>query len=414
MPRLISQKLAEFLHWSQKYTKTDMIYATKGGFWILTEKIGIFIVSFITMAVFGRWLPKEVYGTYQFVIAGLGIAGIFALSGMSTALVRGIAQNKEGTLILVIKEKIKWSLIGSLGLLLVSVWYLINQNVILAGSFFLAAIFLPFRETFNISPVFWIGKKRFDIVSKFTIYPAVLALFVIIPVIYITNNILWVIFVTLASHVIFDGFFLLKTIRRLNNNERDKSVISFGKNLTAMDAIVKVSGNIDQVILWQFLGPAQLAIYSFAQFPIKALGGIVPIHELALPKLGERNVKGIKKGLINKFCLLFFLSIPVTLLIIIFAPFVYRIFFPGYLDSVIYFQALSLIVVLMPFNLLGAALISDVRKKELYIIRIGSALLKIILFLALVSFYGIWGIVIAILITEVIRMGMIFYYFQKI
>lgn len=410
----IKEKISALLRWSEQYTKTDMRYASKGLFWILLGKAGVFLMSLATMTAFAHWLSKETYGTYQFIISLLGITGIFALSGMSTALIGSIAKKKEGTLLAAVKEKIRWGSLGSLGLLLVASWYFFHHNFILAGGFVIAAIFLPFRETFAITPVFWNGRKRFDLEAFYKVLSAFLAICIIIPVIYFTNNVLWILFTTLCSYVLFDGLFLLKAIKEAKNNDVDKDAIAFGKTLTVMDAMVRIAGNIDKIILWKFLGPVQVAVYSFAQFPMKALGGVLPIQSLALPKLGEKNIKDIKQGLLRKFRYLFFLSVPLTISIILVAPFVYEAFFPQYEESVIYFQALTLILIFMPFDLLGAALISDLRKKELFTVRVGTSVLRIILFFALTPFFGIWGIIGALLFAEMIRVGMIFFFFQRI
>jgi len=410
----MKKKISAFLHWSERYTKTDMHYASKGIFWILLGKGVLALISLATMTAFAHWLPKETYGTYQFIVSLLGIAGIFTLSGMSTTLVRSIAQNKEGTLLAAVKEKIKWGSLGSLGLLLVALWYFFHHNLVLAGGFAIATIFVPFRETFAITPIFWNGRKRFDLEGLYRVLPSLLTLFILIPVIYFTDNVSWILLTTLGSYFLFDGLFLLRTIRKTTNDDVDKEAIAFGKTMTAMDVIVRIAGNIDKIILWKFLGPVQVAIYSFAQFPMKALGGALPINSLALPKLGEKNIKDIKQGLLRKFLYLFFLSVPLTISIILVAPFVYKTFFPQYAESVIYFQAFTLLLLLTPFDLLGAALISDLRKKELFVVRVGSSILRIILFFTLTPFFGIWGVTGAILLTEVVRAGMIFFFFQRI
>lgn len=391
-----------------------MTYAVKGTFWILLGKGGKFLISLATMVAFAYWIPKEIYGTYQFVLAGLGIAGIFALSGMNTALIKSIARGKEGTLTLVVKEKIRWGLLGSLGLFLVSIWYLLNKNLVLAGGFALTAIFLPLIEAFALAPVFWNGKKRFDIEGFYKVAPAALSFLIILPAIYLTDSILWIISITLGSRVLFDGLFLWKTIKKTKNNERDTEAVKFGKNLTIMDGIVRLGAHMDKVVLWKFLGPIQVAIYSFALFPIKSLSDIVPVQALALPKLGEKNIKDIKHGLLYKFRLLFLLSIPATILAVITAPVAYKILFPQYMESVIYFQILSLIIAILPFNLLVAALISDLRKKELYVVRVGSVILRVGLFLVLTPFYGIFGVAGALLVSEIFRVGTSLYYFLKL
>ena len=383
-------------------------------FFFFFGRIGVLTISFVTMMAFARWFPKEMYGTYQFVLAGIDIASIFALSGLNTTLIRSIARNSEGALITVIKKKMKWSLVGSLGLTTAAGWYLAHQNMELASSFFVAAIFLPFWTTFPLARVFWNAKKKFAKESLYKFGPALLILLALFPVIYFTNSVFWVIFTTLVAHAVFEGFLLYKTIRQLKNNEQDGSAIKFGKDMTIMDAIAKIGKNFDTVILWHFLGPIQVAVYSFSYFPIKALNNYLPIQALALPKIGEKNVKDIKKGLLNKFFSLFFLSVPFVIANIAIIPFIYKIFFPNYLESIIYLQALSIIGIMIPFQLLETALVSDLRKKDLYVIRVGSSIFRIILLLLLTPFFGIWGVVGTILITEVVRSAMIFFFFQRI
>jgi len=92
----MKERIINFLRWTQNHTKTDMVYVVSGGFWWMTGKVGLFLISFATMAAFARWLPKEGYGTYQFVLSGLALLSIFTLPGVNTAIVKSIAQKKRG------------------------------------------------------------------------------------------------------------------------------------------------------------------------------------------------------------------------------------------------------------------------------------------------------------------------------
>jgi len=123
------QKVIDSLRWSQKYTETDMLYLAKGGFWWTAGRAGLFLISFLTMIAFAHWLPKEGYGTYQFVLAGLGFFTIFTLSGIDISLIKSTAQGKEGTLSLAVKEKIKFGTIGSLLSLILAGWYLYRETI---------------------------------------------------------------------------------------------------------------------------------------------------------------------------------------------------------------------------------------------------------------------------------------------
>ena len=53
----------DFLRWSEKYTKTDMVYTAQSGFWLnLNYIIGSFLSLGLTV-LFAHLLPKETFGS---------------------------------------------------------------------------------------------------------------------------------------------------------------------------------------------------------------------------------------------------------------------------------------------------------------------------------------------------------------
>jgi O-antigen/teichoic acid export membrane protein len=66
------------------------------------------------------------------------------------------------------------------------------------------------------------------------------------------------------------------------------------------------------------------------------------------------------------------------------------------------------------FSLLSSTLISEIKTRSLYIVNIIYPILKIILFVALIPFYGIWGMVWAILAAEVVNGVLVLYFFKRI
>lgn len=410
----LKEKLVNLLRQSEKYTKTDMLYLVKGVFWLNIGKILILIASFSIMVAFANFVSKETYGTYQYIISVVSILAIFSLPGIDTALVKSIVKKKEGTLKLSVKEKIKFSLIGSVILFGVAIWYFIKGNLSLSLPFLIAATFFPFQETFKIFPVFWQAKKDFYKKSKYSFLSSLFVALTIIPVIYYTKNVFYLILAFFLSHTFFDGIFLLKTLRQTKNEEQDKKAISFGKHLTMMSSIASVAYQLDKVILWKFLGPAQVAIYSFAYLPIIKIQELFPVFVLALPKLSEKNIKKIKQGLLEKCFKLILLIVPLVIISILIAPYFYKIVFPQYTESVFYFQILMLLILFVPFQIFGSSLVAKMEKKALYITNTTIPFLRIVLFIILVPFLGIWGIVISILISEFLRCLMYLYSFLKI
>jgi O-antigen/teichoic acid export membrane protein len=83
-------KTYHLLRWSEKYTKTDMVYLTKGGFWLTTGKIISAIVGFILLIIYANFLPKETFGNFQYILSIIGLLYIFNLPGLDTSLTKSI------------------------------------------------------------------------------------------------------------------------------------------------------------------------------------------------------------------------------------------------------------------------------------------------------------------------------------
>ncbi len=410
----IKEKVVNFLRWSEKYTGTDMIYLARGGFWLSLTSGIISIITFVKMIVFGRYLSQEIYGIYGYVISITGILTIFSLSGMGSSILKSIAQKKEGTFLLALKTKLKWGLIGSFLSLIISFWYFINENPLLGFLFLIVSLFVPFISTFDISLYYYQGRKEFYKYAKYEILTNIFLVIVVIPAIILTNDIILIVFLFFFSQFLSYGFITKKILNNLENKKEDKNAIVFGKHITLINSILIIAEHIDKMIIWKLLGPAQVAIYSFAQIPLYKLNSFLPISTLALPKLGERNIKEIKTEILKKFGKLFLMSVPLSLFAIIIAPFFYKIAIPQYIDSTPYFRAFAVMTMLLPFSLISSALISNRNKKELYIINIIVPSLKILLFIVLGPFFGIWGIISAILISRIIGSFFELYFFMKI
>jgi len=177
-----------------------------------------------------------------------------------------------------------------------------------------------------------------------------------------------------------------------------------------------ISAQIDNVIMWQFIGPAQVAIYAYALRLVERISELIPFSALAFPKMAEKNLKadGVKRSIFDKFLKLFWFSIPFTILYILFCPLFFKIFFPAYKESIIYSQILALTLIFSPFSFLSTAFLAEAKKKELYILNFAPQILKIILFFILIPLLGIWGGVYSILISQIFFSALTLYFFQKL
>lgn len=392
------------------------MYVVRGSFWWILGRIVSFLASFLILIAFAKFAPKEVYGAYQYVISMAAMIGIFVLPGIDTALIRSIAQGKEKTFFLCEKEKLKWGILASFFSFSISGWYFLHKNFALGVSFLIVGIFLPFLSLFSLYLAFWQGRKKFDIQNKYFIFHNLLAALILVFFIVLNPEIKWVIFGFYFAFTISTFLFWFKTRKEIKREgEKDNEAISFGKHLTIMSVPGMISGQIDNVILWQFAGPQAVAIYAYALRLIERISELVPFPALALPKMAEKDLtqKSIKKQIFDEFLKLFWLVIPFTFLYIVSCPFFFKIFFPSYQESIIYSQILALSFLSFPFLFLSTSFLAQMKKRELYVLNFAPQILKIILFFLLIPFFKIWGGVFSILISQFFASLLTLYFFIK-
>ena len=146
---------------SESYTRTDMLYLTKGGFWLSVARIVGMATSLLLAVAMANLLTPQVYGTYRFVLAGAGIIGAFSLFGMGTAVTRAVAQGYEGVLRAGRKEMLRWGIFIALMSFGAALYYFLNGNIELATSFAIVGIFHPLFSSFLLYGSFIAGKKDF-------------------------------------------------------------------------------------------------------------------------------------------------------------------------------------------------------------------------------------------------------------
>ncbi len=411
----MENNFSKILDFFSKTFKTDVSYVIKGSFWWVFGRLISFFASFLILFFFSRLASKEVYGAYQYIISLCAIFSILTLPGLDTALVRAVAQKKERTFFLCEKEKLKFGLILFLVLSSISGYYFFKKNFELGLGFLFGGIFLPFLSIFSLYIAFWQGRQRFDLQNKYFALHNLLASLIFVSILILKPTIVFSAFAFYFSFTLATFLFWLKTKKEINkNSEEDKETLSFGKHLTLMYFPQALSQQLDYVLLWHFVGPKAVAIYTFSLRVIERLGELIPFSTLALPKMAQKDITKIKKSIFEKFLKLFPIAILIFLAYYFFAPILYQIFFPNYTESIFYSRIFAIFLLTSPFWFLSTALVAGQKKKELYIINFVSQGLKILLYSILIPFFGIWGGIISVLSFYFISSFLTLYFFKKI
>ena len=407
-------KIYNLLRRSEKYAHTDMIYVAKGGFWLTFNRIISSAATFLLAITFANLLPKEAYGIYKYILSIAGILTIFTLPGMDQAITQTVARGYEGSLTLILKTKIKWGLLAGLTSLIFAVYYHLNNNPLLAASFLIAAVFLPFVDLFDIYNSFLKGKKNFKFSAQYQMISQMAATIILIITLLITKNIPLVLLAYFASWIGLRFIFFKTTLRKFSPNQNiDPQTISYGKHLSLASVFGIISSQIDKILVFHYLGAIELAIYSFAiAIPEQIKGFSSSLAFLMLPKFSEKKINEIKTGIKNKIIKLFFLGILVVGLYILIAPFIYNTFFPQYKESIFYSRlfALSMLnVALMPSDVF---LVAKKKIKEQYLSNFIQSIFKIIIMAIFILWQGLLGLIIARILSRFFGslINLFFYY----
>jgi O-antigen/teichoic acid export membrane protein len=400
---------------SEKYFKTDMIYLAKGGFWLTLGDIVSSLAGLGLTIAFANLLDPEVYGTFKYVIAFIPILSIPTLNGINTAIVKAVAQGYSGTIKPALRTKIRWGILGAVAGLAVASYYFYQGNNTLGISFLLMSAFLPFFETLNIWTQYLNGLKDFKRLGKYTPMADILRVLIMLATIYFTQNLFIILFVHYASNVLIRFIFLKITLKKHppEKDKEDPTAINLGKHLSLMGVIGIIGSRLDSILIFHFLGPIQLAVYTFSLKPVRVIQKpLQSLTKLTFPKVSEKkDDKEFKKTLPRKLLKFFLVLIPIVLVYILIAPTFYNALFPEYTDAIIYSQVFALSLLLFPKRLLGQFLTAQNEKKKLYVINIITNSTKIILLLILLPIYGLWGAIVSLISLEIISLGIVSYFF---
>jgi len=371
--------------------------------------------GFLLSIAFARLLPKEVYGQYRYILSIFAILAISSLQGINDAIIRAVAKGFDGVFIKGFKTKLKWSLLGSIASIIVACYFWSQGNIEFVVSFLIIAFFLPFFKSGETYQFYLTGKQLFGKRVAYTTVIQIISTALIIVALFLTKNLIILVLVYFLSYSFLRTLFLFWTLKKIKpNNVDDPETITYGKHLSLMGIIGLVAKEIDKVLLFHFVGPIQLAIYSFSVLPVQYMEmPIESIQELAFPKLSVRSNEEIKKNLPKKILKASILILGVIIIYIILAPFFYKIFYPQYTESISYSRLFAFTLLVFPVSMMTLSLQAKMKVKELYKILTINPIIQIVLLIVLVPLYGILGIIIARLISNIIYFFLALFYFKK-
>ena len=393
----LRNKIRCLLRQSEDFLKTDMVYLTKGGFWLSLGHGVAMLAGFFISIAFANLFPKESFGTYKFILSMVAMLGAFSLTGIGVAITQAVARGNGGSLRQGFRINLKWSIGIFLGGLALSIYYYVNGNPLLSFSFFLAGILSPITSSASLYGAHLLGKKDFRRSALYGMIHNIAPAGVLIFALYLYQSLPVIITVYFFIGALVSLFLYNQTLRayRHENDKKDPELVSYSGHLSVMDIIGKIASLLDKVLIFHYLGAAPLAVYAFAIAPVEQLqGGKKILSTLIMPKLSGRSFEELQKSAPRKALLLTIYALGLAGIYVVLAPYFYKFFFPQYLDSVFYSQIYSLTLLAVSGTMFNETLMAHKKKNEMYLHRTIVPVVQITLFLTLLPMFGLMGLVI--------------------
>lgn len=396
--------------------KTDIKYLISGGSWLGGSQFITSATAFILSIAFANLLSPDAFGIYKYVLSITSLLLIPTLTGIDSAVAQAVARGFEGTYKTGLKTKMSWGVLGSVGSIGLSIYYFISSNMFLSVSFLIVSVFIPFIESFDLYNSFLQGKKLFKQFAKWNAIKKILSTLALIVTIFLTQNLFIIVLVYFLSTLIPNIIFYKKSKNYETNDKVDPTAISFGKHISLTHIFNVIVGELDKILVFQYLGGANLAIYTLATAPtdqIKAL--LKNLNTLAMPKFAEQDMGNIKKSLGQKTVILVISLVVIIAGYILLSPLFFKTFFPKYLASIAYSQVLAV-------SLIGAITgtffytILEAKKntKGIYYYNILGNITNIIILFPMVYFFGLWGAVLARMLGRLFSMSLGYFLVKRI
>jgi O-antigen/teichoic acid export membrane protein len=399
-PRILS-----ILRWSERYTKTDMVYLASGGLLSLVSQVTALAGALALAIMVSHYVPKTSYGEYKYILSIVALLSSFSLNGIGGAVLQSAAQGFDSSLQKGFWANLRWSFVIFIGALVMALYYFWMGNATLAAEILIGGSLSPFLASASLFSPFLAGKKDFVHQTLFSIGDNLIPIGLMIGTVMLTSSPLALVAVYFVSNTAAALFFYRRTQIRYAERarEHDDSMLGYSKHLSIMGILGGIAENIDQILLFHYVGVVELAVYNFAiALPNQMRTPIKNIDAMLQARYVNRTAREIQSGIRNK--IFWYLISTVTLAAAYFciAPYLFTFLFPQYLESVRYSQIYILWIIALAFDPINSYISSRKHIKALYASTIVYSLSKIALLFVGVLYWGLMGVIVARVATQFI------------
>jgi len=396
----------------------DVRYFAKGTFYFSLIQVLSIFVGLVLSIIYANYLSTTVFGQYNFIFSFVSLFSIFAYPGLNIVVAKAIAQKKEGVFIEASKKAFPWGIISSSFFLPLIFYYLLKDHVdwqIVLG-FGFCFLLSPIIWTLRFNDLYFASKKMFKQAFYSSIFQKIINLTFVFLAVFYLKSLSWLVFsVLLSAFISAILFFLYIAPKTVGKKVPKSSEFAIAKKINTTLILSQLAFYLDKIILGRFLGFEAIAIYSFALLaPEQIKFFFKTIITTSQPKLAVLSRKRVREDFLKKTFYLMILVILATLLYWFMGPFIFKIFFPFYSQSIFPSRIISLSLPFLIVGFLFTALFENQGKtKAINILYTVNYVSRITLLILLIPRFGLFGAVFSHVIGRILGALFAFIIFRK-
>lgn len=337
-------------------------------------------VSLIMTFAFANLMSPAKLGIYQYIISVVSIIGVISCTGALNAIIRATSRNDF--YFLPVAHRLLWQgfIVGSLAACVVGAYYAFQGNVLLGASIISGSLLYLLIQVLYRHTSLFTALNEHPRVHTILKFHAIAPLIFVLPFLFTTNNPYVLTTLYFAGNVcaFIGGIWwtnlhtrerdILKNIK-LEDKKLDRAYILYSIHQSIITLINTFAVNIDKIIIFQLLGPAQTAIYYIVTSIPNRLRGILKQFDAFLfARFARHAPESAKHHMRYWLYILLLLIAPIYIIYALFVETFFSFFLSPYVSysylTIIYGLTLFAIVEMFPRSTLKA----HAQNKTLYIV----------------------------------------------
>jgi O-antigen/teichoic acid export membrane protein len=333
-----------------------MGYYLKGAGSLLISQGASIVLGLLSTYLLTNYAARETYASYGYVWSVLGIAGLAALPGVDSAIQYAAARGYKGALRYGTFLRLKTSVLGVAGMLLLAVGLRVSGRVTTAQAAAIGAVFLPLTHGFNGYAAHLQGQGRFTEYATVSLLVDIgrLVLTAIAVIILRLDG------VALIGVLLFatGGLTAATCLRYLRQSygEPGPEFHTVSRSLSISAVLGALSYYADRLIIGTFFGPEQMAGYVLGitlTEPLRNVGSV--LAKLVFPKVVRTGLHTVL-FLRRLYVVLGLLACGLAAVVVVFwlgFPLLQPTVFPQYVNAVLIVRWLIVAAALGAYDLVA-------------------------------------------------------------